>query len=78
MFIGPYAFISMLKTTWRQSALLISTLVYSAFVVFRTAAYIFEGLSSMSILIAYIVETVSALVGIFLMKTRSERLQYTR
>lgn len=75
LFIGAYVFISMFKTTWRQSALLISTLVYSAFVVFRTTAFIFEGFPSMGILIACFVELLMALIGVLLMKMMSQDIQ---
>ena len=70
LFLGTYVFISTFKTTWRHSARLISTLVYSAFVVFRTASFIFEGLPSMGILIAYFVEMILALISLFYMKTK--------
>lgn len=76
--IGTYVFISTFKTAWWSSAILTSTLVYSAFVVFRTAGFIFEGLPSMGILIAYFVELIIALMGIFLIKTKRQELQYVR
>ncbi|MAZ87347.1 MAG: hypothetical protein CL693_06855 [Cellvibrionaceae bacterium] len=74
LFIGTYVFISTFKAAWRHPALLISTLVYSAFVVFRTTGFIFEGFPSMGILTAYFIELVIALIGLFLMKTKKREL----
>jgi hypothetical protein len=47
---------------------------YTAFVFFRTTGFVFEDFPSTGILIAYFVELVIALVGVFLMKTRRQAL----
>lgn len=74
LFIGAYVFISTFKIAWQQTALLISTLVYCAFVVFRTTGFIIEGFPSIGILTAYFVELVIALIGVFLMKAKKQAL----
>lgn len=72
VFIGAFVLTSTFNKGWRRPALLVSTLVYSAFVVFRTTGFIFEGLPSAGILVAYFIELVIALVGVFMMKTRRQ------
>lgn len=74
LFTGTYVFISTFKAAWRHPELVISTLVYSAFVVFRTTGFIFEGFPSMGILTAYFIELVIALIGLFLMKKKKQEL----
>ena len=73
-FIGAFVFTSTFNKGWQRPALLVSTLVYSAFVVFRTTGFIFEGLPSAGILVAYFIELTIAAIGIFLMKTKRQKL----
>ena len=54
--------------------MLISTLVYTAFVVIRTTGFVFEGFPSMGILTTYFVELLMALIGVFLMKAKKQEL----
>jgi len=73
-FIEGFVLNSTFNKGWRHAALLISTLVYTAFVIFRTTGFVLEGLPSIGILIAYFVELTIAAIGIFLMKTKRQKL----
>lgn len=74
LFIGVYVLTSTYKMAWRHSALLISTLVYTAFVIFRTTGFIFEGFPSIGIITAYFIELAIAGIGVFLIKTNRQEL----
>lgn len=74
LFFGIYVLVSTFQETWRRPALLMSTLVFSAFVVFRTTGFVFDGLPSMGILAAYLVELLMAVIGLLLMNIKRREL----
>ena len=76
LFVGAFAVCSVFNTQWRSSALITSTLVFSAYVLMRSIGILFDGLPSLSILIAYGIELIFACFGIALLrrsKNPSER-----
>jgi len=68
LLLGTYIFASTFRKAWFHSALLVSTLVYAAFVIFRTLGFLLDGLPQMELMIAYLIEWVMALAGIVLLK----------
>jgi hypothetical protein len=46
-----------------------SALIYTAFIVFRTLSFLIEGLPAVSLIIAYSVELILAIIGLLLIKT---------
>ena len=67
LFAGVFALASGFKRALRFSALVISTLVFSAYVTLRSVSLLLDGMPSNSILIAYCIELVFAFVGIALL-----------
>ena len=66
--LGLYALISIIHKAWRYSALTLATAVYAIFIAFRTLSYILDGLPEMTIIIAYLIEVVLAVCGVFLLR----------
>ena len=73
LFVGAFALFSVFKVQWRISALITSTLVFSAYVSMRSLGFLFDGLPSAPILIAYGIELVFALLGMALLLKREKR-----
>ncbi|MDB4837611.1 DUF4345 domain-containing protein [Marinomonas sp.] len=72
LLLGMYVFVSVFKSTWQASALILSTLVFASFVLFRSLSFVLDGLPQMTILTAYIIEIVFAILGgLLLNSTRS-------
>ena len=69
LFTGIFIFISSFRLTWQRYGLLMSALIYTAFIVFRTLSFLIEGLPAVSLIIAYSVELILAIIGLLLIKT---------
>jgi len=61
--LGAYVLTSAFRPAWRQPALIVATAVYASFVVFRSLGVVLDGLPETSILTAYCIETVLAVLG---------------
>lgn len=82
LMLGTYVFISLFRKSWRNSGLIMATVVYTSFVLFRSLSFALDGLPEIGILMAYLIELILAVIGAFLIKVRafdipSNKLQIT-
>lgn len=63
LFLGVFIVTSVFRASLRYPALLISTIVYTAFVAFRLSGFVLDGLPQMTILYAFIIECIFAFIG---------------
>jgi len=70
LMLGSYVFISTFRRAWQHPALVIATAVYASFMLFRTLGFITDGLPGTMILVAYTIETVLAIMGAMIVKSR--------
>lgn len=66
--LGAYVFVSVFRKVWWQSALIITTVIYLTFLVFRSLSFILDGVPEAMILTAYAIEAVLAGLGVVLIK----------
>lgn len=64
--MGSTIFLSTFRKNLQPAALLMSTLVYGAFFIFRTVGFVFDGLPSVALIAAYWIEFILALMGMWL------------
>lgn len=69
--LGTYVSISVFQQEWQKPALMIGTLVYAAFVLFRSLGFIVDGLPEMTIMLAYLIEMVLAALGVLLLRAKA-------
>ena len=65
--IGLFASLGAMVSKWQSNALMISTLVFSSFVIFRSLGMIVDGMPDGIVIFAYGIETLFASSGIALM-----------
>ncbi len=68
---GIYSLISVFRPSMRQSALLISSLIYGTFFIFRTLGFVLDGLPDVAVRMAYGVELALAAIGLTLLITKA-------
>lgn len=67
MFVGVFAIGSVFKPALKRNALITSTLVFSAYVALRSVGFLFDGIPSAPILVAYCIELIFVLFGMRLL-----------
>jgi len=74
--IGLFVFSAAFIKRIESPALVISALIYGSFSVFRLLGFVFDGLPSQSIIIAFSIESIFAMMVILILRSRNSLLMY--
>lgn len=66
--LGTYVFISTFYAAWQWPALIIATAIYASFGIFRSLSLALDGMPETEIMIAYLIEVVMAMLGVWLIE----------
>lgn len=66
--LSVYILSSFFRTLWLPNAILVSTLVYTAFLVFRSIGFVLDGFPNLALMLAYIIEMILAASGFWLIQ----------
>ncbi len=65
--LGAVLIVSQYDESWHRSGIIIATLIYSSFVLFRSFGILIDSFPDFSILVAYSIELLMAFIGLYLL-----------
>lgn len=68
--LSLYIFLSAFRNSWQPVALLVSTMVYASFFVFRSLGFLLDGFPGIGLMIAYVIEFALAYIGLLLVRVK--------